>query len=615
MVASLAACGEGGNKGPATITATPTPAAEIVVTNTPTPTPVPSKAPVFVKKTPSIDFEDGNYGFATVYKGSGKADESKMELAEVDGNKVVKVSNVKANLETYVAFDVYALLGDKAADVAAIEVTLWGNDADGNYNASAGNLIGRFSVANEDGKTEVVDEKDVWYWTPYLDRDGSRVFSYEVPEGKTFDSNEDIFMVLLNENAAAKDKKGGVEGNAVLFIDDVTFLDKAGNTIPVADTTVAFVGPAVEDAPDFSGLYLVKNPVNFEGFVTSGSAWGQNGIELTDEFDAALVPGSVIEISYSSESGDIWVLFPWADGGWRRCAQGSMYKNGSKNVAQVTYEQLVAVYGDDKTKWGKMFQCESDTAWDVYSVKVGQKADMPILTGAISIPDFVTSGGGWGQNGFEITSDIFDAIVPGTALEVTFSSEDNTIWILFPWAEGGWRRCAQGEALIVGDKAYITYDQLVAVYGEDKTKWGAMLQCEAQTAWEVYGIKVGKLGAIPAANKVVNIPDFVTSGSAWGQNGFEITSEIFDAIVPGTYIRVKFSSEDNTLWILFPWAEGGWRRCAQGEAIIDNGYAYISYDQLVAVYGEDKTKWGAMLQCEAQTAWEVYAVDVISAVE
>ena len=162
-----------------------------------------------------------------------------MELAEADGSKVVKVSNVKANLETYVAFDVYALLGEKAADVATIEVTLWGNDEDGLPNASAGNLIGKFSVTDEDGKTEVVDEKEEWHWSPFLDRAGSRVFSYEVPEGKTFDSNEDIFIVLLNENAAAKDKKGGVERNAVLLIDDLTFLDKAGNTIPVADTTVA----------------------------------------------------------------------------------------------------------------------------------------------------------------------------------------------------------------------------------------------------------------------------------------------------------------------------------------------------------------------------------------
>ena len=49
---------------------------------------------------------------------------------------------------------------------------------------------------------------------------------------------------------------------------------------------------------------------------------------------------------------------------------GSEAPDGS--IAQVTYEQIAQVCGEDKSTWGARMQCESSTAWTVYSVAVGQ---------------------------------------------------------------------------------------------------------------------------------------------------------------------------------------------------------------------------------------------------
>ena len=41
-------------------------------------------------------------------------------------------------------------------------------------------------------------------------------------------------------------------------------------------------------------------------------------------------------------------------------------------TAQITYEQIAAVCGDDVSTWGAKMQFESDGAWKVYAVTVGQ---------------------------------------------------------------------------------------------------------------------------------------------------------------------------------------------------------------------------------------------------
>ena len=102
---------------------------------------------------------------------------------------------------------------------------------------------------------------------------------------------------------------------------------------------------------------------------------------MTDEIKAALVPGAVVEITYTSETGDMWVVMNEAEAGWMRVGQGNADGSGSDSAAfdgktaQITYEQIAALCGDDVSKWGSTMQCESSGAWEVYSVAVGTAAE------------------------------------------------------------------------------------------------------------------------------------------------------------------------------------------------------------------------------------------------
>jgi len=91
---------------------------------------------------------------------------------------------------------------------------------------------------------------------------------------------------------------------------------------------------------------------------------------MPENIVAALVPGAVINISYESETGNIWIVMPDAAAGWSRVQQQTAATDGK--TAQITYEQIAAVCGDDASTWGARMQFESDGAWKVYAVTVGQ---------------------------------------------------------------------------------------------------------------------------------------------------------------------------------------------------------------------------------------------------
>ena len=241
-----------------------------------------------------------------------------------------------------------------------------------------------------------------------------------------------------------------------------------------------------------------------------------------------------------------------------RCGQGTAACDGSK--CYVTYEQIEEMCGPDKATWGAMMQCESQTEWEVYGLRVGTKVEYPVLGGFVDFPDFVKSAGGWAQDGLEMPQEIIDALVPGAVVEISFASEDNTMWIVMPDSAAGWMRVAQGTAAIADGKAYITYEQIVAACGEDKSTWGARMQCEAQTAWEVYGVRVGK-GPVPAgtaAEEKKDAPDptlqvadgtvahtgtLTMADSAWWTQKDLLTPEVIGDVDPTTITAIKFTSD------------------------------------------------------------------------
>ena len=543
---------------------------------------------------PSLDFEDGNIGFVAVYEGMANSAAATLEVVDYNGSKALKVTNDNGKVP-YVAFDVVSLLGEKAADVASVEMTMGTQNPDGKFFACSGEM--KLFVDGGLSKTARA-------WSVYMEKKNPKVASFAL-EGEAFSAESAPLMVisLVVDNGIAKGA-----APAVLYIDDVRFLDAEGNVIP-ADSTASFAAPeGFGGGADMTNLqYLGADAVELEGMAgKAAGAWAQDGVEMTEEFKAALVPGAVIEISYSSESGDMWLVLPWATAGWTRIEQQTAVTNLSHSTAQITFEQIAAVLGDDISAWGEMLQCESSGAWEVYAVKVGQPTGLKNLANKVSIDGFAKSAGAWAQDGMELTEEQWAMMKPGAVIEINYTSENGDMWIVLPWAEAGWTRIEQQTAACNGSVCQITYEQIAAVLGDDVSKWGTMLQCEASGAWEVYAVSIASAEFIPTKGNVA-IDGFAPTGGAWAQDGIELTEEQIAMLVPGAVITIQYESENGDLWLVMPWAAAGWSRIQQQTAACDGSICQITYEQIAEVCGEDVSTWGTMMQCEASGAWQVFA--------
>ena len=238
-------------------------------------------------------------------------------------------------------------------------------------------------------------------------------------------------------------------------------------------------------------------------------------------------------------------------------------------------------------------------------------SNLSVLTGAVDFPGFTCEAGGWSQSGFNFTQEVLDALQPGTALEISFESDNNTMWIVLPDSAAGWKRIGNnGAATIIGNKAYITYEQIVEIVGEDKAGWGARLQCEGGADWKVYAVNVGKVNKLSGVSGIVNFEGFTTSGNGWSQSGFEMTEEIKAALVPGSVVTISYESEADNIWLVFPDSAAGWKRIQSQTADTDGKIAQITFEEIAEVLGEDVSAWGARMQCESSGVWNVYSVTV-----
>lgn len=540
----------------------------------------------------SLDFEDGNAAFVSVYEGMANAASATIEVADYNGSKALKITNNNGKVP-YIAFDVLSLLGEKAADVFSVEMTMGVENPDGKFYACSGDM--KLFVSGELSKMARP-------WSVYMEKKNPKVAPFFMV-GEQFSEDAPLMVVTLSvDNGAAK---GATP--AVLYIDDIRFLDADGNVIP-ADSTAAFVEPeGFGGGADMSNLqYLGADAVELEGMAgLAAGAWSQDGVEMTEDFKAALVPGAVIEISYSSESGDMWIVLPDAAAGWTRIEQQTAITNLSHSTAQISYEQVAAVLGDISA-WGARLQCEASGAWEVYGVKVGQPTGLKNLANKVSIDGFEKSGAAWAQDGVELTEEQWAMMKPGAVIEINYSSESGDMWIVLPWAEAGWTRIEQQTAACNGSICQISYEQIAAVLGDDVSKWGTMLQCEASGAWEVYGVSIASAEFIPTKGNVL-MDGFAPSGDAWAQDGLELTEEQIAMLVPGAVITIQYESENGDMWIVMPDAAAGWSRIQQQTAACDGSVCQITYEQIAEVCGDDVSAWGARMQCEASGAWTVFA--------
>lgn len=606
MALSLVACG--GNEQQATTAEPATTETKEVTQETKTEEKVEEKKEEQAEvQEVSIDFEDGNMSFISLYTQAANADNSTLEVVDYNGSKALKVTNVDGKTP-YVAFDLASMLGEKVADVASIEMTIGTEYATGEFSALSGNIV---SWAGAD----LVEYKDAW--SVYMANKNPNKAIAKIAAGEEFaaDANNIIMVTIDTDNGLTEGN-----GNANLYIDNVRFLDASGNVIK-ADTTVAFVPPKgfESSGKDLSNLAAVSGAVNFEGFAKKADAWAQDGLDMPQEILDALVPGSVVEIEYKSDSGDMWIVMPDATAGWMRVGDGNngkAYINDSHSIAQITYEQIAEFCGEDKSTWGARMQAEASGAWEVFSVKVGQKAPVYAVSNAVELAGFAKKAAAWAQDGVDLAQEVIDALVPGSVVEIDYTSESGNLWIVMPDATAGWMRVGDGnngKSVCINGKCYVTYEQIAEFCGEDKSTWGLRIQAESDSAWEVYGARVGTASEMKMVNNNVNFEGFAVKENAWAQNGLEMPQEILDALVPGSVITLKYTSESGKLWVVMPGATAGWMRVGDGNngtAACSNGICQVTYEQIAEFCGEDKSTWGTMLQAESDSAWEVYSVTV-----
>ena len=486
MVSSLAACGNSSDGTTASSGGEATTAAPAATTEqeASSETPDTTAPEPEAKADPSVDFEDGKAAFAVVATNVGGADPSELAVVDFNGSKALKATNT-AGGKMFIAINVGALLGDKAADLAEIRMDLGTENAD-KFAASSGTL---YCYAGDDNH-----EFKAGNWSVYVESSNPKTAKFDV-SGAGF-VGKDNYIILSKETDNSKTTPSN------LLIDNITFLDKNGATI-AADSSAEFGTPAgFASASDSANLFGLLKPVNWDGYAVKGDGWAQAGVAMTDAIKEALVPGSVIEIKFKAETGHLWVVMNEAEVGWSRVGVGDWdgsgqqyaYINNAADTCQITYEQIAAVCGDDITKWGSMIQCESDSAWEVYGVRVGTAAGFVSTNTHIELGTG-KKGDGWAQDGFDLTPEMIEALVPGSVIDISYKSETGEIWIVMPDSAAGWKRVGvgdydgsgQGYALFDGNHCQISYEMIAEQCGEDKSTWGTRVQFEASSAWEVNG--------------------------------------------------------------------------------------------------------------------------------
>ena len=351
----------------------------------------------FAEEAPAatvIDFEDGNYAMLGISTATGDADASVLSVEDYKDGKALRV-DVKAK-NPYVSINVEGLLGENLEKVRSVSFDVGVElGSDGKFYAASGKV---YTVTNGG------DTKMGYDWSVYLKAKNPKTAKVTLKDVFFTNGQGDTLLITKEADAFIDSDKFPGEEPRDIFLDNIQFLDETGVALPL-DLTAEWVNP--DAGADLSNLSFLTNAVALEGMNVSAGGWSQAGVSMTEEFRAALVPGSVIEIEYSSTSGDMWIVMPDSAAGWMRVAQQVAATNNSKNICQITYEQIAEVCGEDITTWGARLQCESSGDWTVYSVKVGTPSGLVNSAKKTVWYEGSIAGGAWAQAGIDLTDKNF----------------------------------------------------------------------------------------------------------------------------------------------------------------------------------------------------------------
>ena len=188
MALSMAACGDEKTPTSDSVPSDSTP--ESVPESTPEPTPEAPATPV--AEEASIDFEDGNMGFVSVYSKPADAAEVEMSIVDFGGSKALQVKNLTGKVP-YVAIDATSLLGADVAKVASVELNIGVSYEDGSFNAVSGSLI---AWSGED-LNETTDD-----WSVYLEKVNPKKQTATLSAGEEFvaDAGNMLVVQLKTDN-------------------------------------------------------------------------------------------------------------------------------------------------------------------------------------------------------------------------------------------------------------------------------------------------------------------------------------------------------------------------------------------------------------------------------
>ena len=561
----------------------------------------------------SITFADGNFGFigsdASV---NPAAKETVFELVDRNERKAVKITSSAAD-KIYAGIQMDALLGDNLSKVASVDMVIETETGD-SFMSTSGKIVS-FTGEASDAKKETG-------WSIYLENKNPKLISAAVPAAV-----EGNYLVLtLEVNAPSSAMSADVP--TALYLYSISFKDADGNVLAV-DTTAEY--KAVATGEDRSNLFGITNAVEM-ALVGGGDGWSQIGyVDFTEEEWAALTtPGSVVEIAYKAETGNIWMGL--SGNAWKRIGvgdcdgsgQGYAYYNNSRSIAQITYEDIVSVVGDDTSAWDKQIFIESDGAFEVFSIKIGQQAPVCTIVDAIDL-GLSGDGAGWAQIGYvDIPDDAFELLkTPGSALEISYSSVTGDIWAGL--SGNAWTRVGVGDAdgsgtvdaITDGSTCYVTYDMFAAQCGDDTSAWDKQIFIESNDAFEVYSVKVGKVVEIPTARKLIDI-GLSGDGAGWAQIGYvDIPEDAFEVLkTPGSVMVISYSSVTGDIWAGL--SGNAWTRVgvgnADGSGTVDaattGSVCYVTYDMFAAQCGDDSSAWDKQIFIESNDAFEVYSVQI-----
>ena len=361
-----------------------------------------------------------------------------------------------------------------------------------------------------------------------------------------------------------------------------------------------------------------KTVVEFSGFNYSGKAGGRAGAQMPENFLKALVPGAVVEITFTSETGKIWMVFPNAETGWVSTENAkSWYADGK---CYVPYAHLEELLGNDPTTWGGMLQCCSDGAWEVTSLRVGTGIALPEKSAAVEVmlvdesgetPYAVDAiqGGAWAQSGFVLTGEMKRYLKPGAIIEFYFEC-GSRVWITMPDAKAGWMRLSDIAYTYGNGVGYVTYESIAAVLGEDVNDWGSRMQFESDSSFKVTSVRMGTGVTMDALEQMVvelsaaigtellRVP--LVKGVSGEKAGIALTEQICSYLVPGAAIEITYSKAGSKLWV------------ASEDDVLKNleytylgNRVYVSFDELASQLGTDVTAWGSKLLFTSNGRYEI----------